>query len=90
MELTLYAQNNTNFLSNGSKLHFRFKLLYSTTCHKRSELFKYFSGLRCIAEGEKSVGGELLEHIGFPKKNLGAQKNKGKEKESIIQRGMFY
>ena len=62
MELTFYAQNNTNFLSNGSKLHFGFKLLYSTTCHKRSELFKYFSGLRRIAQGEKSVGGELLEH----------------------------
>ena len=62
MELTLYAQNNTNFLSNGSKLHFGFKLLYFTICHKRSELFKYFSGLRRIAQGEKSVGGELLEH----------------------------
>ena len=62
MELTLYAQNNTNFLSNGSKLHFGFKLLYSTICHKRSELFKYFSGLQRIAQGEKLIGGELLEH----------------------------
>ena len=62
MELTLYAQNNTNFLSNSSKLHFGFKLLYSTICHKRSELFKYFSGLQHIAQGKKSVGGELLEH----------------------------
>ena len=32
----------------------------------------------------------VLPAIEFPKKNLGAQKNKGKEKESIIQRGMFY
>ena len=32
----------------------------------------------------------VLPAIEFPKKNLGAQKNKGKEKESTIQRGMFY
>ena len=63
MELTLYAQNNTKFLSNGSKMHFGFKLLYSTIFHKRSELFKYFFGLWCVAEGEKSVGGELLEQL---------------------------
>ena len=42
MELTWYAQNNTKFLSNGSKLHFGFKLLYSTICDKRSELFNIF------------------------------------------------
>ena len=63
MELTLYPQNNTNFLSNGSEMHFGFKLLYSTICHKISELFRYFAGLRHIAEGEKSVGGELLEQL---------------------------
>ena len=61
MELTLYAQNNTNFLSNGSKMHSGFKLVYSTNFHKRSELFKYFSGLQCIAQKEKLVEGELLE-----------------------------
>ena len=32
----------------------------------------------------------VLPVIEFPKKNLGAQKNKGKEKESTIQRGIFY
>ena len=32
----------------------------------------------------------VLPAIEFPKKNLGAQKNKRKEKESTIQRGMFY
>ena len=32
----------------------------------------------------------ILPAIEFPKKNLGAQKNKGKEKESITQSGMFY
>ena len=32
----------------------------------------------------------VLPAIEFPTKNLGAQKNKGKEKESITQSGMFY
>ena len=32
----------------------------------------------------------VLPAIKFPKKNLGAQKNKGKEKERTIQNGMYY
>jgi retron-type reverse transcriptase len=32
----------------------------------------------------------VLPAISFQKKNLGAQKIKGKEKESTIQSGMFY
>ena len=42
-------------LSNGSKMYSGDKLVYPTIYHKRSELFKYFSGLRRIAQGEKSV-----------------------------------
>jgi hypothetical protein len=32
----------------------------------------------------------VLPAIKFPKKNLGAHKNKAKDKESTLQRGMFY
>jgi hypothetical protein len=60
VELNLYAQNNRISFPDGSKMHPGFKLLYPIICHKSSELFKYFLGLQCIAQGEKPIGHELL------------------------------